>query len=101
MLENILTAVVCFAITIALYYVVNKYRWHQLKCHVVEAINELNLWDKVNRIDIKGAEFQSITEFLDAHKYEHCFYAQGGAFNLFYILGEIRSEQEIQSRAGR
>lgn len=95
--ENILAAFIGFCIVILLYITINQYRWRKLKRHVREAIEELNLWDKVNTIDIKGAEFLVITRFLDAHKYKHCFYGQGGAFRLYWVLGEIRKKKSVVS----
>lgn len=96
--ENILAVFGGFVITIILYLVIikcmNEYRWCKLKLHVIEAIEELNLWDKVNAIDINGAEFLSIAKFLDAHKYKHCFYGNAGAFKLYYMLAEIRNDHE-------
>lgn len=92
--ENILAFFIGFSIVILLYIAVDKYRWRKLKRHVIEAIDALDLWNKVNTIDIKGVEFRAITMFLDDNKYKHCFYGQGGAFKLYYMLAEIRNEHE-------
>lgn len=90
MFEIILSYLIGFAIIVALYLAIAKYRWYKLKRHVIEAIEELNLWDTVNsRVPLPCDAFRSITRFLDDHKYTHCFYGQGGAFKLFYMLGEI------------
>lgn len=95
-LDNIHAFLISCVIVIILYIVFehcrSEYRWRKLKRHVIEAIEELDLWDKVNTIDIKGVEFRAITTFLDEHEYNHCFYEQGGALLLYCLLGEIRTE---------
>lgn len=93
-LDNIIAFFIGFCIVILLYTAVVKYRWHKLKCHVIKAIDALDLWDKVNTMDIKGIEFRAITMFLDDNKYKHCFYGQGSAFKLYYMLAEIRNDHE-------
>lgn len=98
-LDNILTVFIDFAIVLILYLVithcVNEYRWHKLKRHVIEAIETFKLWDVVNRkIPVNANVFQSITTFLDNHKYKHCFYEHAGTFKLYHMLAEIRTEHE-------
>lgn len=101
-LNNILTLFISCSIVIILYIVFNhcrsKYRWRKLKRHVTEAIETLGLWDKVNAIHIKSNEFLSIIRFMDDHKYKHSFYERGGAFLLYYVLGEIRNEHEQEGK---
>jgi hypothetical protein len=94
-LDNILAIFIGFGITILLYIAINAYRWLKLKRHVIEAIEELNLWNTVNTcVPLPGDAFRSIITFLNYHNYEHCFNGQGGAFKLFYMLSEIRREHE-------
>lgn len=99
MLEIILSALIGFGITISLYLAISTYRWRQLKRHVIEAIEELNLWNTVNtRVPLPGDAFRAIITYLNYHKYEHCFNGQGGAFKLFYMLSKIRSEHEQNNK---
>lgn len=97
-LDNILTFFISCGIVIILYIVFDhcrrEYRWRKLKRHIIEAIETLGLWDKVNANDIKSNEFLSITRFLDAHKYKHSFYEHGGELLLYCLLGEIRTEHD-------
>lgn len=74
---------------------VNKYLWWNLKRHVIEAIEALDLWDAMGEHVITGDLFKTITTYLDAHKYRHCFYETGGAFWLACVLVEIRSKREM------
>ena len=98
-LESILSMFIGFAITVALYLAITKYRWHKMKRHVIEAIEALNLWDTVStHVPLPCDAFRKIITFLNAHNYNHCFNEQGGAFKLFYMLGEIRRER-VQEEA--
>lgn len=91
---NLQLVLISFLVTIMLYIAIKEYRWHNLKRHTTDAIDALNLWDKVNANDIKSNEFLEITWFLDAHKYKHSFYEKGGELLLYYLLCEIRAEHE-------
>lgn len=93
MAENILLVFIGFGITLIMYLVITCYRWQKLKCHVIEAIDVLNLWDTViTRVPLPCDAFQSIITFLNDHNYTHCFNEPGGAFKLFYMLAEIRNK---------
>lgn len=107
--EQILTAAfngffigfIVFGIGIILYLAitsfVNEYRWWKLKRHLIEAIEALDLWDAIKTHVLTGDLYKSITMFLDAHKYRHCFHESGGAFWLAYALSEIRSKREKEN----
>lgn len=99
-LDKILAVFILYTIITITYIVitlcVDKYLWYKLKRHVIEAIEELNLWNDINTPDITCDVFLSITKFLDSHKYKHCFYEKSGAFRLYWVLGEIRKEHENQ-----
>ena len=100
--EQILAVLIGFGIGIILYLVitpcVNEYLWWKLKRHVIGAIEELDLWNAMDEHVITGDLFKSITTYLDAHKYRHCFHDLGGAFWLAYMLDEIRTKRDYQKR---
>ena len=99
---NLQLVLISFLVTIMLYIAitscVKEYRWHKLKRHITDAIDALNLWNKVNANDIKYNEFLEITWFLDAHKYKHSFYEKGGALLMYCLLCEIRAEHENSNK---
>ena len=76
---------------LAITWCVNEYRWWRLKHHVLEAIKALELWDAIKE-PVTRDLFQSITTYLDEHKYRHCFHEPGGAFFLACALTEIRAK---------
>ena len=79
MLESILSALIGFAIIVALHLAITNYRWRKLKRHVIEAIEALNLWDTVStHVPLPCDAFRKIITFLNAHNYNHCFNEQGG-----------------------
>ena len=91
-IQNILTG---FAIGVLLYiivgFIVHMYKWRKLKNHVIAAIDEQHLWhDFLNTRCLTPEIYRSITKYLDAHKYSHCFYSYYGPRRLALMLSEIQ-----------